>query len=183
MNALVEKAQKNDPHAFSLLYEMVYEDLYKMAYYTLMNRDDAEDAVSETVLDAYQGIGKLRDKTAFRSWIFRILSAKCSRIIKEYINKRQHEVNVDESESTSERVMELKDNSEDISEKVVNHEMLETGFKSITEEERLIVTMIVYGGYNSSQVEKILGINRSTVRSKYTRALKKMREAIEGNGG
>ena len=43
---------------------------------------DAEDAVSEAVLSAYENIHKLRKEEAFRSWIFQILANVCRRKLK-----------------------------------------------------------------------------------------------------
>ena len=45
----------------NLLYSAVYRDLYKFAFYTIGNSEQAKDAVSETFLDAYKGIGKLKN--------------------------------------------------------------------------------------------------------------------------
>ena len=79
LRELVSAAKKGDRDAFSQLYQEVYKDLYKFALYCLKDPSDAEDAVSETVLDAWQGVDRLLEDSAFRPWIFRILSAKCKR--------------------------------------------------------------------------------------------------------
>ena len=42
----------------------------------------------------------------------------------------------------------------------------------LDDEERLIVTLTVYGGYKGEEIARILNKNHSTVRSKYRRALK-----------
>ena len=47
---------------FMVLYEMIYKDLYRLAYYYLGNSQDAEDVVGETVLKAYENFGKLRNE-------------------------------------------------------------------------------------------------------------------------
>ncbi|MCR4888362.1 MAG: sigma-70 family RNA polymerase sigma factor, partial [Ruminococcus sp.] len=80
----VKLAQAGDSQAFSRLYALVYKDLYHIALYSLRNSHDACDAVSETVLDAFCSIGKLRDEKAFRSWIMKILSAKIKQKQREY---------------------------------------------------------------------------------------------------
>ena len=48
-------------------YRQVYRDLYRFALYTLGNPQDAEDVVSDAVVDAYQSYGKLRNQEAFRA--------------------------------------------------------------------------------------------------------------------
>ena len=44
---------------FRRLYETVYQDLYRLAYYYLGNAADAEDAVQDTALAAWRGFGSL----------------------------------------------------------------------------------------------------------------------------
>ena len=55
--------------------------------YTLKNCHDAEDVVADAVADAYNGISSLREADAFKNWIFKILSNKCRRRLKEYTRK------------------------------------------------------------------------------------------------
>ena len=57
---LVKQAKLGKKEAFAELYETVYEDMYRFALYVLKDRDDAEDAVAETVADAFESIWKLR---------------------------------------------------------------------------------------------------------------------------
>ena len=59
-NLLVKQAQQGDVHAFAQLYECCYRDLYRFALYNLGQEEDARDVVSDTVLAAFEGIGRLR---------------------------------------------------------------------------------------------------------------------------
>ena len=85
---LIKRAKRGDAEAFGELYKDIYKQLYKFAYYMLKNAEDAEDVVSETVMDAFSSIKKLKKEEAFSSWIFQILSNKCKRKMKEYYQKR-----------------------------------------------------------------------------------------------
>lgn len=91
MRELAERARNGDQEAFAGLYREVYEDLYRFALYVLKNPHDAQDAAAETVADAYASVGKLRKPEAFRPWIFKILTNKCKRRLKEY-NRRDVEL-------------------------------------------------------------------------------------------
>ena len=73
---LVKKAKEGNADAFAKLYEEIYQNMYRFALYTLRNTEDAEDVVSEAVMEAFSSIGKLRAEEAFKSWMFRILSNK-----------------------------------------------------------------------------------------------------------
>ena len=63
---LVKKAKDRDIAAFSELYSIFSEDLYRFALYTLNSKEDAEDAVQETIIKAYKSIGNLRDDAFFK---------------------------------------------------------------------------------------------------------------------
>ena len=57
---LIRKAQRGDVKAFSELYARIYRELYRFALYTMKHPQDAEDAVSETVIAEYENIHKLK---------------------------------------------------------------------------------------------------------------------------
>ena len=160
---LVEQAKKKDTEAFAKLYELVYQDMYRFALYTLKNPQDAEDVVSDTVIDAYESIKKLRNADAFKGWIFRILSNKCRRKIKDYVNK------------TTELPEELSTKG-DFTEDVATRE----AFMRLDDDERLIISMSVFAGYSSREIGAILKKSDNTVRSDKSRALKKMEQMLNG---
>lgn len=160
---LVERAKAADASAFAELYQSVYQDLYRFAFYTLRHPQDAEDVVSETVMDAFRGIGRLREAEAFRGWIFRILSNKCKRRLKAYTKKT---VPLDET---------IPDVPPDMEEGYDTRR----AFSELSDEERLILSMSLFGGYTSAEIGKFLHRNENTVRSKQSRALKKLKGLLE----
>lgn len=174
---LVRRAKARDSHAFTELYKMVYTDLYKMALYNLDNPEDAENAVSDTVLDAYAGIDRLRDESAFKSWIFRILSNKCNRLKREYVRRRQNEYG-----QPIESVAEVLPGKGNVFEKVEDGMVVQQALGVLSEEEKNIVTLTVFADMDSAEVAQSLNMNRNTVRSKYMRALSKMRVHLRQGG-
>ena len=86
---LVTQAQAGSRAAFGELYESLAGDLYRMALYTLGSGPDAEDAVADTFAEAWKGIKNLREPEAFRSWMFRILSARCKRQIGRIVTRKK----------------------------------------------------------------------------------------------
>lgn len=151
---------------FIELYTGIYKDLYRYALYILRNREEAEDAVSEAVVDAYAEFDKLRDKGAFRGWIFRILSIKCKRKIKGYVN-REDELD----ESIDSKVFK---ETEDIAGRVD----LYNAFARLDDRERQILALSVIAGYEGEEVAKLMNMNHNTVRTIKSRALGKMRKML-----
>lgn len=154
---------KCDANTFSKMYESIYKDLYRFAFYMMKHAQDAEDVVSESVISAYENIRKLKKEEAFKSWMFTILANKCK---KKLIHLSGKELPLEYYEAKTEQDMEI---SMDI----------KRAFLVLTDEERLIVALSVFGGYTSNEIGNMQKINANTVRSKRKRALEKMSYVLE----
>ena len=73
LTQLVELAKKGDKPAFDEVIRLCVPDLFRIAMSILKNKDDADDAVCETVVKAYENIHKLKNIKFFKTWIIRIL--------------------------------------------------------------------------------------------------------------
>lgn len=143
---------------FTELYSIVYEELYRFAFCMMRQSHDAEDAVSEAVILAYENIQSLRKEEAFRSWIFQITANVCKRKLKD---KSRLEVELTENQRLYEEDRELQLD--------IHNALFE-----LNEEERCIVAMSALGGYNSVEIGKMMNLNSNTVRSKRKRAIEKL---------
>jgi len=159
------KAKNGDAEAFAMLYETVSSKLYSTAFYMLGRREDAEDAVMETVADAFAEIKSLRDPKAFEGWIFRILINKLKRKRKWYI-REDVELNEDISP----------DHSVDHDERAA----LWSAVQSLSDIDRSIIILDVLDGYSSEEIGNIMKMNPNTVRSRKQRALAKLRLKLGG---
>lgn len=156
----VRLARAGDTGAFARLYEKVYKDMYRTALAGLRGSQDAQDAVSEAVLDAFGSMKKLRDIEAFRIWIFRILSTK--------IKKKQREYSMPQNVDVFEHE-EMVSAQTDIYSVEVNEAL-----GKLSGEERLVISLCAVGGYTSEQIAGITGQKASTVRSRLSRARTKL---------
>lgn len=166
LQSLVKRAKEGDADAFVALYETVYRDMYAYAFYMLRNRADAEDVVSETVMCAFETMGRLRSAEKFRAWIFKILANQCRRKRKTYLREPEPmAAEVSGAVDPMTRAEEKRD--------------LEAAFAVLSEEEQWIVNAFVFAGYKGEEIASFLKIKPSTIRSKYRRALQKMRKFLE----
>ncbi len=162
----IELAKQGDRDAFGKLYDSVALDLYKFALYQLGNTQDAEDAVSETFIEAYRGIKNLRDINSFKPWIFRILSFRCKRKIGGYI-KEKGNIDIDDYRGESSSGEEYL--SAQISE----------ALQKLNDEERELVVLSAVHGYTMREIAEMKLMPQGTVSSKLHRSLKKLRKYLE----
>jgi len=74
---LVVRVLEGEVEAFTILVDRYYDGCGRFAFRMLGNRQDAEDALQETFLSAYRGLGSYREEHAFRGWLYRILVNRC----------------------------------------------------------------------------------------------------------
>lgn len=156
----VQQAKKGDSHAFARLYEIYYKDLYHFALYYTKDSITAEDAVSSAVLKAFEQLHKLRKNDAFKSWLFQITANECKKLLKQksiYLNDAswQEPAAAEDGYLTPEIQDEL---------------------SQLSEPERRVITLSVFGGYTSKEIAGILKKREGSIRSIKSRALAKLRE-------
>ena len=159
--ALVSQAKQGDAHAFALLYEKYYKDLYRFALCYLKNTAQAEDAVSQAVLRAYEKLPNLRKEEAFKSWLFQITANECRLLL-----RRNPEVALPENYE------------QETTEEGYSAPELDNLLQTLTDDERMVVTLSVFSGYRSTEISKMLTMRPGTVRSLKSRALGKLKQAM-----
>jgi RNA polymerase sigma-70 factor (ECF subfamily) len=70
---LIARAQQGDGAAFGELSRRFHPRAYQTALRILKNSEDAEDAVQESMINAYRHIGNFRGDSAFATWLTRIV--------------------------------------------------------------------------------------------------------------
>ena len=68
---LIARAKLRDPGAVALLYRRYVDPIYRYCYRRLENREAAEDATSQTFMQALAALPQLREQP-FRAWLFAI---------------------------------------------------------------------------------------------------------------
>lgn len=166
---LARRARRGDAEAFGELYELCSRELYSYACCVLGSGDLAQDAVHDAVCSAYSQIASLRSEEAFKAWLFKILRGVLNKHIAEKSRQRATVPINDESEDSlgsapSNTALKLE---------------LSAALDTLGGDERDIVLLSVIGGYKSGEIAFILDCPSGTVRSKLSRALKKLRRELE----
>ena len=165
---VVRQAKEGNKESFAQVYDMIAPELYRVALYMLGNDFDAQDAVSETFVEAYKGIKNLREEGSFKKWMLTILSIKCKRRLGGYIKDRKN-VDIDEmidlqspeADSPNEEIMSVRE-----------------ALGQLSPQERQIVTLATIQGYTTREVAEMLSLPHGTVSSKLHRTLKKLQKML-----
>jgi RNA polymerase sigma-70 factor (ECF subfamily) len=168
---LVIAAQRGDQVAFVDLLRGRVDRLFAVARRILRDVDRAEDALQDALVIAWRDLPSLRDPDRFDFWIQRVLSNMCIEHARRDRRRyaRLQVLDVDGHAAPD----ELKG--------IVDRDVVDRAFRRLTPEERTILVLRHYLGYEPSVIAEVLGIPGGTVRSRLHHAHRAMRAALEAD--
>jgi RNA polymerase sigma-70 factor, ECF subfamily len=72
MSAMVRSAAAGDRAAFEALINRYQGEIFRMVYYRILSRMDAEDITQDVFVKAFRGVGSIREPGMFKPWLYRI---------------------------------------------------------------------------------------------------------------
>jgi RNA polymerase sigma-70 factor (ECF subfamily) len=167
---LVERARDGDRDAFASIAADVIARLFRTAHLMLRDRDLADDAVQETLVQAWRDLRGLRNPAGFDAWINRILVRS---VYREADRRRQGSV----------RAVRLgeQEGSLDDGGRVEDRDTIERGFQRIRPEHRVVLVLHHYLGYSDEEAAAVLSIPTGTFKSRLSRATSALRSELDAD--
>lgn len=153
--------------AFVRLADGELDRAYRLARIILGDAGDAEDAVHDAALKAWEHFGELRERERFDAWFGRILVNSC----RAYLRRRRvRRTAVDGSPGRS---------NPDPAEAVVGLDALERAILALGPDHRTIVGLRFWSDLSVEQIAQRTGERAGTVKSRLHYALRELRAAYE----
>jgi RNA polymerase sigma-70 factor (TIGR02960 family) len=95
---LISRARSGDGDAFRELTEPHRRELQVHCYRMLGSFQDAEDALQDTLLAAWQGFGGFEGRASLRTWLYRIATTRCLNARRSASRRSAREWNIPEVE-------------------------------------------------------------------------------------
>lgn len=182
---LFKKAQNGDLEAFEALVKSYEKLIYNAAYRMLSNAQDAEDASQEVILKVYRNLSACKTPAAFKSWLFRIINNTCIDELRKRKGKTALSLDnqLEESGAWTENPI-LKDETTPESEFLRNdlNKNIQNAINRLPPDYRAIVVMRDINGLSYEDITSALDINMGTVKSRISRARKKLRDELLNMG-
>ncbi len=169
MEELIKRAQKGDKEAFTEIILSIRNELYKVAKTRIINENDIDDIIQETMIEAYKSIKQLRDLKKLKMWVIKILINKCNKF---YKRKSKKDISLEETNINS---IIARNNNEDVENDMNFYSLI----KNLKYDERIVILLYYMEGYSVEEISEIIKMNKNTVKTNLYRARQKIKNEIE----
>ncbi len=176
----IDRARQNDVDAFNQLV-LTYQNLaYSVAYRMLRDEAGAADAVQDSFIKAYRGLGKFKDGN-FKSWLMRIVVNTCYDVLRARGRRREDSLDDMPVEPASMTSLSAPPESPELHvERDELRQHIETCVEYLPENQRLAVILCDIHGYAYDEIVDITGWPMGTVKSRISRSRLKLQELLQG---
>lgn len=173
----VEKAKQGDQQAKEVLYIETCQHMFFLAKSIVKSDEEAMDIIHDSYICVFQKLDNIKNAAGFKSYLRTTVANRC----KNYLRKKKPLYLSDMTEDGTE--LELEDTDGVIpGELVGNEDVIECVrrvVESLPEEQRMCVILRYYDEMSLQEIADTLEISLGTVKSRLSRANKKMRDEIE----
>lgn len=144
------------------------DSMYRVAYRLTGDRELASELVQETCLQAWRGIGSLKDAAKMRGWVFAILRNQYTKLLRKLPSDRQ----LAQPES-----VQATGSAETQTE--TTQEIVQQAIEQLDDHQKLPILLVSMEGMSVEAASEVLDVPRGTVLSRLHRGRKQLKEIIE----
>lgn len=174
---VIEKILAGDIALFEILIRRYNSSLYKVGRSYNYNHADTEDLMQDTFIQAYSNLSKFENRSAFKTWIIRIMLNNCYKK-KQKLSFRNHSYNQINDNS----IPMFSDKLNETASMVHNRELgivIEEALGRVPEDYRMVFTLREMNGFNVKETAEALNISEANVKVRLNRAKSMLRKEVE----
>lgn len=159
-----------------------YDSLNNLAFHLTKNVEDAKDLMQETYFRAFKFFDKFQEGTNLKAWLFKILK---NTYINQYrkVKRTPSSVSYDDVEPFVDTLLEGDNETEnELEEEATGFNLTDevaSALKKLDDEFKLVIVLADIEGFTYQEIAEILEIPIGTVRSRLSRARKKLQKQLE----
>ncbi len=166
---LIDACIENDAGAQKKLYELYSAALFNTCKRMVQNRDDAQDILQESFIDAFRGMKNFRGESTLGAWIKRIVVNKSIHHL-----KRKKLIDFESLSLKYENEAEENDDGLEISVLSINE-----AIQKLPAGCRMVFLLKAMENYDHKEIAEQMKISVGTSKSQYNRAKELLRELLK----
>lgn len=173
----VEKAKQGDQQAKEVLYTETCQHMFFLAKSIVKSDEEAMDIIHDSYICVFQKLDNIKNLSGFKSYLRTTVVNRC----KNYLSKKKPLYLSDMTEDGED--FELEDIDGEVPDELLENkdviECVRRVVESLPEEQRMCVILRYYDEMSLQEIADTLEVSLGTVKSRLSRASKKMRDEIE----
>lgn len=174
---IVERVIKGQRALFEIIIRRYNPYLYKIGRSYNYSHEDTQDLMQDTYIDAYKNLASFEARSAFKTWIVRIMLNNCYR--KKQRSSYKNEIMQDINDQ-SKPMFTFNDSYTDsfVQSRELNH-IIERALSNIPFDYRMVFSLREINGMNIAETAALLNISEVNVKVRLNRAKAMLRNEIQ----
>jgi RNA polymerase sigma-70 factor (ECF subfamily) len=178
---LIEKARDGDDAAFNRIIQSYRKRILGTIARLIGRPEDVEDVGQEVFVRLYYSLDQLRTAEVFEPWLYRLTVNAAY----DYL-RRQRRRNESRMSDLSEQQVTMADaaaggkRNDEYKHRTRTRELVDELLSSVSEEDRVLLTMKEVEGLSLKELEKIYSVNENALKVRLFRARQRVLKAFEG---
>lgn len=169
IESAIRQVKSGDSETYAVIIRAFEKKIYTYCFCILKSREEAEDAVQDIFIKAYQELDRYEKRVSFSAWLYKIAYHHCLDQIrkqnrwKRLVSRYQEQVSSSYVRRPNDAVQEL--------------------LQHLNQEETNLLLLKAVEQYSFEEIGQIIGCKPTTLRKKYERLRKKLIEHHNLGGG
>lgn len=170
---LVVQAQAGDLDAFEELVRRYRNDVFRLAYHYLRNREEAWDLSQEVFIKVFRSLTCFRGDSNFKTWLLRITANQC----KDYFKKRRLDtVAFDDRIDSTAPGKQLEPGHAVLAQEI--GEAIQAAMAKLPHKHRTAFVLREFEGLSYEEMAQVMQCSLGTVMSRLHHARKKLQQSL-----
>jgi len=177
---IIDRIIQGEAALFEILIRRNNPFLFKVGMSYGYSHEDVEDLMQETFISAYSNLKKFENRSAFKTWIIRIMLNQCYQKKQKMSYKTEQTPKKAITEKST--PMFSSNNQHDSAKILMNHELnqvIEHAVTTIPMDYRMVFSLREISGLNVAETAQLLNITEANVKVRLNRAKNMLRKEIE----
>lgn len=171
---IIQKIKKGDQLAFRQLVDLQQFYAFKLAFRIVCNEEDARDVVQESFIKIWRNIKNYQSSVKFTTWMYKIVT---NTAIDQYRkNSKNKTISIEEAGNSFSEADDISGNKNHDNRELAR--LIQQIAERLPEKQRMVFVLRDIQGFGSVEVQEILELSETVVKSNLYHARKAVKEKL-----
>ena len=173
-NEIIRSGLQGNSDNYRYLVEKYQQMVFRTCIGFVHNKDDADDLTQDVFIQAYQALSRFKGDSAFSTWLYRIATNECIRLL-----RTRKKMNQNIEELTDKLILRLGGTDMESGDEILVK--FQNAILRLPEKQRLVFTLRYYDDLPYEEISFILKTSVNALKTNYHYAQEKIKQHMLNN--